>query len=677
MKKFVVILLIASLALALTIPALASNSQIVTNANTRIWQDGFGFHCNAVKGNGATAVEYIGDNTAIENSIARIKKQPAGSMIVQKGDQKDIFGTRTFPVTLERVGTTTTWNLITDDVECNSCGRIDWVTYSNNSGVINGKNIQVHHSATPRFPTPPVEFNSTVTFTKVKYDGYYLNGFQDVAPGEFTFNLYEIVDGEEVFVEAFTTDLNSVVTISDLAPGSYILREVPNLLWDELRMSILRAIGMMQHGDYNLVWNPAVIFIDVAADGTVTLTGDIKDGVVNNVVACKHNMLWYEHSGYTQWMDGVTNVNTPHPNGGEIVDFTGYCNGFLVPTYVEHAGLIHLICSENCGIGSTYDKNPEPPVDLFSTVSFSKVKYGGLLPVGAGEFAFDLFKIVDGAEVLVGTFKTDMAGNVTAPDLAPGSYVFKEVLAVDHDLIPGQDGTFGYRYVWNALYPNGADGLYFTITADGKDEWRDADNNPTVNNVHYCKHARQWTFATDEANYLWSLGQGWDAFPVAGHPYGQWGLISKGACLTTNCTVITIEPAACGKDTVINIANNCEVSATGFRIGVPGTALECIKVVDHVVEAGCTNRGYTRFVCEVCGVVEDITDADATGHSFVEEEGAPWYIRCTICGFLDWNPNYNAPTDEDEPIIDDEDDEEEIIDDEEDDEEEIIDDETE
>jgi len=120
---------------SLAIPALASsNSQIVVNAETRIWQDGFGFHCNALKGNGATSViNLINDK------------------VVAKGSQKDVFGVKSNPIGLARVANTITWDLLTNDIECATCGRIDWVTFSNNNGVINGKNIEVNHSSTPRY----------------------------------------------------------------------------------------------------------------------------------------------------------------------------------------------------------------------------------------------------------------------------------------------------------------------------------------------------------------------------------------------------------------------------------------------------------------------------------------------------------------------------------------------
>jgi hypothetical protein len=156
MKKLLSVILMLAMLVAFSAIALADD--------TRVWQDGFGFHCNNASGNGATSVEYTGDDLAIQNSIGKIKKQPAGSMVVQKGDQKDIFGTKTFPITLDRVGTTTTWNLLTEDIVCETCGRNDWVTYSNNNGVINGKNIQANHPALPEEPV--VDLAGMITLEK-------------------------------------------------------------------------------------------------------------------------------------------------------------------------------------------------------------------------------------------------------------------------------------------------------------------------------------------------------------------------------------------------------------------------------------------------------------------------------------------------------------------------------
>ncbi|MCL2504568.1 MAG: hypothetical protein FWE94_08305 [Coriobacteriia bacterium] len=152
-KKLLSLALALIMMFAFATPALAAPSSQIVDGPDRIWQDGFGYHCNAAGGNGQTSVTYAGNNAAVKAAIGNIKKQPAGSMLVLKGDQKDIFGTKTYPIRLERLDDTTCWNLVTgDDIVCATCGRTDWVTYSNNSGTIAGKNIQAHH---PILPPPP------------------------------------------------------------------------------------------------------------------------------------------------------------------------------------------------------------------------------------------------------------------------------------------------------------------------------------------------------------------------------------------------------------------------------------------------------------------------------------------------------------------------------------------
>jgi len=109
MKRILSIALVLTLLVAIGAVAVASESSIK-------WTDGFGFHCNAGKGNGK----------------------------VTTGAEKAV-------VDLVRVGNTTTWNLNTINIVCPLCERIDWVTFSNNNGKINGKNIQVNHSDNPVF----------------------------------------------------------------------------------------------------------------------------------------------------------------------------------------------------------------------------------------------------------------------------------------------------------------------------------------------------------------------------------------------------------------------------------------------------------------------------------------------------------------------------------------------
>jgi len=106
MKKFISIALVFVFVFSMAMPVMALN-----------WDNGAGFHCNAGKGNGRV-----------------------------------ITGAEAQPLNLSRVGTSTVWNVVTsaaDAIVCPTCARIDWVTFSNKNGVINGKNIQINHSANP------------------------------------------------------------------------------------------------------------------------------------------------------------------------------------------------------------------------------------------------------------------------------------------------------------------------------------------------------------------------------------------------------------------------------------------------------------------------------------------------------------------------------------------------
>ena len=176
MKRILSIVLV--LALLVAIGAVA-----VATSNTLTWKDGFGFHCNAAKGNGK----------------------------VTTGFEKATIG-------LTRVGTTTTWDLdINVNNECPSCKRIDWVTFSNNNGVINGKNIQVNHSANAVYKATAsaelflIDIVLDCEGNEVSNTGEVLADsksgvFATNNPAVFTFNIpedYEIIEGANPVVINF------------------------------------------------------------------------------------------------------------------------------------------------------------------------------------------------------------------------------------------------------------------------------------------------------------------------------------------------------------------------------------------------------------------------------------------------------------------------------------------
>jgi len=234
-NKLVSLVLVFAMILSLGVTAMAAPSNQIVDGADRIWQDGFGFHCNAANGNGQTSVIYAGDSAAVKASIAKIKKQPAGSLLVLKGDQKDIFGTATYQIRLERVGDTTAWNLMTGtDIVCETCGRTDWVTYSNNSGVINGKNIQAHHPDLPP-PPPPVVYGSLSILKTVggvpfldwaRSKGLDAAGIDDIIAGmNFVAYLMTGADGvrvsPEVSYQGVMSPLDGIIGFGQVRVGWY------------------------------------------------------------------------------------------------------------------------------------------------------------------------------------------------------------------------------------------------------------------------------------------------------------------------------------------------------------------------------------------------------------------------------------------------------------------------
>ncbi|MDR0797893.1 MAG: prealbumin-like fold domain-containing protein [Nitrososphaerota archaeon] len=270
--------------------------------------------------------------------------------------------------------------------------------------------------------------------------------------------------------------------------------------------------------------------------------------------------------------------------------------------------LVYMVCEEHHDFASCQPQL----VPLYGTtkivnklvdnptfdVSFTKTKYGG--PVADGEFAFELFEIIDGeiADAPIGIYKNDGTGVVTATNLAPGEYVFKEVWK--YVLGTGNDDS--YALVWKPIYPDvDADGLYFTIAVDGVVTWAGyvGDDNPTVDNVFYCKHTIFWT-----ADYYYGL----DTEERIQLDDGSWINIFK--------------------------KNNTYCSGDGALTNL------------FTVPANCYTGGYTLAVCSGgCGVTTVFDVTDALDHNY--ELSDPWYqydydlgayvrlgdyFKCTHCG---------------------------------------------
>ncbi|MCL2796995.1 MAG: hypothetical protein FWD58_02950 [Firmicutes bacterium] len=215
-------------------------------------------------------------------------------------------------------------------------------------------------------------------------------------------------------------------------------------------------------------------------------------------------------------------------------------------------------------------------------VSIVKTKYGEYTDWFAlpGEFTFELFAIGEnGAEEKVAEGETNFFGCVEFFNLEPGDYVVREKVAVDVKTIP--NGSHGYRYVWKAIYPDGADGLYFTLDKDGKTFVGELETDQlAIDNVYYCKHAVQWTKAPDDAEYAWALSVGAVPFEITA---GDRGYLWYGVCSGDGnvCRAHYVE-ATCTANAYIELWHDCIGTgsdglpydySTGWNCYIPDTAL--------------------------------------------------------------------------------------------------------
>jgi len=253
--------------------------------------------------------------------------------------------------------------------------------------------------------------------------------------------------------------------------------------------------------------------------------------------------------------------------------------------------------------GTFYAENEPDKGGEDSGVSFNKVIYGGRLIyndlyLASGEitaFEFELFKLVEGEkDQLIGVYPTDQSGVVFAEKPSPGNYVFREVpSATQTDPING-----AYWYPWGAIYPNDADGLYFTIALNGDVTWRDfsGQGSPVVDNKYYCKHYHVWSELIDE---LWY--------------YQEQEALGNGKLVTINGVLGWLKYGDC--------------TGTHYFEHVEWDEIE----LKGSYGPTCTTPG--KFVVECCGTGIDIIYGEPTGHLHTsgpleEYGGREWCYDC-------------------------------------------------
>ena len=148
MKKILALVLAITTVLALAVPAMAGKDPVPPQLTFDFEKNNANFHCNDIEGENGRVWPEIGDSKSAN------------------GNNKTKT-TEVFTVTRED-GTTTKWTL-SNVVECPACGRTEWVTFSNNSGVPNGNNVQFQHPApSKKYVTIKVIYHLDIPQCKIK-----------------------------------------------------------------------------------------------------------------------------------------------------------------------------------------------------------------------------------------------------------------------------------------------------------------------------------------------------------------------------------------------------------------------------------------------------------------------------------------------------------------------------
>ena len=211
MKKLIITLLVGLLVLSLGVTVFAdpkvpsanpepgAREAVILNA---------GFHCNADGGNGRVWVEAYEAKFEADKAL---KKSGLGGVLEDLIYLDD-----------------NCWLLDSEDYVCPNCGSNVWVSYSNKSGVPDGKNIQLTHGDLSGFD----DEDPTCTINIPKYvNGIpfaeWIKGFVAEKAAEIIagmqFNLYTAAGILVPITAEFGYD--GIIVFKDVKPGSYYVRE--------------------------------------------------------------------------------------------------------------------------------------------------------------------------------------------------------------------------------------------------------------------------------------------------------------------------------------------------------------------------------------------------------------------------------------------------------------------
>ena len=204
-KKLLAILLVVAMAVTFAVPALAANNGNGNgNGNNKTAAapvDEFdfdvnnaNFHCNDIVGENGRVWPDLTNFGVVDgkgNGGGNNKNKMAGTFHV------------------DRVGDSTTWSLV-DVVVCPICGSIEWVTFSNNSGVPDGNNVQFQHNGPTKFW---LEINKT-------WQDYYGNKISAPEGADVRFTVFD-KDGKIAWSVLKNGDLDK--ELENVKVGKYLV----------------------------------------------------------------------------------------------------------------------------------------------------------------------------------------------------------------------------------------------------------------------------------------------------------------------------------------------------------------------------------------------------------------------------------------------------------------------
>jgi len=131
MKKVISLVLAISMLLALAIPAFAGNEKVINTFAGTAKSDfnNAQFHCNDI----------VGENGRVW-TLASNKFKEGMNNVKDTGD-----------LNFKSTSDSTVWELIDTGFVCEQCGSNEWITFSNKSGVPDGKNVQLQHKGPTKF----------------------------------------------------------------------------------------------------------------------------------------------------------------------------------------------------------------------------------------------------------------------------------------------------------------------------------------------------------------------------------------------------------------------------------------------------------------------------------------------------------------------------------------------